>query len=261
MCHISPCIIFIFSLLVSHLAPGENLPIYVYHDDVPFIIEHEKGLSDQWVRRFNQRKAGIKFELHQIERPLLNKIVESGQPYIILWANQLWFKRRDPQVLSSDVIFWDADTIVSGAGRTIDFNRAEELIGLTVGVRFGHYYADFNPLFKTNKIKRVDAKSSLQNYQRLKSGKIDAFLDSRSTILHMQKKKIFSKSIYVSRNPQDAFSRHVLLSKNYESLLPTINNVIKNMKDTSDWQAQMKSWGLVELVNPFELELRDLNEI
>jgi hypothetical protein len=253
--------LWVLGSMMCSTAFSQSVPVYVYHDDAPYWIDNQVDLSQQWVAQFNQKQASIKLELKHIERPTLNAMVESGQPYIILWANELWFKRRDPNVLSSELLFWDADTLVSLVDSPIDFNRAEQLQGLKIGARSGHYYSDFNPLFKSGRITRVDAKSSPQNYKLLSSGKINAFLDSRSTIAYLQKNNDISSNIYVSLNPQDAYSRHVLVSKQHKGLLPIINKVILEMKNDQAWQMKLESWGISKLVNPFELDLEELNEI
>ena len=253
--------LFILGLVLCPRAFSQSVAVYVYHDDAPYRIDERVDLSQQWVNQFNQQQSSIHFEIQHIERPILNSVVESGQPYIILWANALWFKRRDPNVLSSEVLFWDADTLVSLVDNPIDFNHAEQLQGLKIGARFGHYYSDFDPLFKSGRITRVDAKSSPENYQSLLAGKIDGFLDSRSTIAYLQKNKVAGSNIYVSLNPQDAYSRHILVSKHNKILLPLINKVILEMKNDQAWQVKLESWGATKLVNPFELDLQELNEI
>jgi polar amino acid transport system substrate-binding protein len=256
-----PCIAFIFTLALYSGAYGSPMSVYVYHDDAPYWVEGELDLSQQWVQEFNQKQSDIQLKIEHIERPALNAVVESGQPYIILWANKLWFKRRDSGVLSSEDIFWDADTLVSLVDNPIDFSRAEQLVGLKIGARSGHFYSDFNPLFKSGRIMRIDSKSSLSNYKMLTQGKIHAFLDSRSTIAYMQKKNIFTGNLYVSLNPQDAYSRHVLVSKHHAAILPLIDKVILEMKNDQAWQVKMEKWGVLKLVNPFELDLQELNEI
>ena len=233
--------VFTFCLACSSLAFSLSVPIYVYHDDAPFFIDAKTDLSEQWVSAFNEKQSALQLNLQHIKRPELNAIVETGKPYFILWANQLWFKHRDKGVLSSDPIFWDADTLVSGQKNTIKYHQATDLEGLNIGVRAGHFYSDLNPLFK--------------------AGKIDGFLDSRSTILYMQKQKILTSDFYVSITPQDAFSRHVLVSANYEQWLPLINKTIAQLKEDKTWQATMSFWGLRMLVDQFELDLKELNEI
>ena len=251
----------VFGLMFGSTAICATFPVYVYHDDAPYFIDAKEDLSEQWVRLFNQKQSQFQFQLQHIARPDLNALVEKGQPYLILWANELWFKYRDKKVMSSSAIFWDADTLVSILNKKIHFRQAQDLEGLNIGVRFGHYYSDLNPLFKAGRVTRVDAKSSFENYQRLKAGQIDGFVDSRSTILYMQDKQILTNEFHVSLTPQDAFSRHLLLSHHYAWMLPQLNQTIEAMKVDKTWQAHMQQWGLMALVDQFELELEELDEI
>lgn len=240
---------------------AKPVTVYVYHDDAPYLIPDSLDISNVFISQLNERQQTIQFVRQNIKRPQLNSIVESGMPYLILWANPLWFEWRDREVLASKVIFWDADTLVSKVDRAIDFSRPTKLFGLRIGVRAGHFYSNLDKYFKSGKIKRVDSSSSLENYLKLKNNQLDAFVDSRSTISYMQKKLTFTQELYFSINPQDAFSRHILTSRHYKKILPGINKVILEMNNDQSWQATMEDFGLNDLVNPFELDLNELDSI
>lgn len=253
-------LVFILFVGSSLAHASETYPIYVYHDEAPYQINGSTDLSHNWVAAINLQQATFQLALTHINRTKLNGLVESGQPYLILWANSLWFKGRDPALLSSRVIFWDADTLVSRVEKPYELNDFTTLAGLRIGTRRGHFYANLEGMFNAGPIKRVDAQTSLINYQRLFNNEIDGFLDSRSSILYTQKKIQNVAKLHVSSHPQDAYSRHVLLSKHYAWLLPTLNKAIVNMQQDPAWQQQLKQWGLEGLINPFELELNELKQ-
>ena len=258
------CLLIISFVLVtagSLVLASESYPIYVYHEEAPYQIKQQADLSHHWVQFINQQQDAFKLTLTYINRSKLNGLVESGQPYLILWANSLWFKFRDASLLSSVAIFWDADTLVSSVETPYDLKDFSTLTGLTIGTRKGHFYANLEPMFKAKTIKRADSTSSLINYQKLFDGKIDGFLDSRSSILYTKKQLKNSTKLHISSNPQDAYSRNVLLSKHYAWLLPALNKAISEMQQDANWQDELNRWGLQELINPFELDLNELNQL
>lgn len=252
----------LLSVLFSTWVLSAPLDIYMYHDDAPFSLPAEDSdLSREWIAQVNQRQQVLQLRLVKIDRPTLNSMVEAGQPYMILWSNPQWFRFRDPNIQSSDPIFWDADTLVSLTKAPVDYQNPSKLLGLKIGARNGHYYDNLNALFKENKVHRVNSRSSLENYLKLKNRVVDAFIDSRSTILYMQKRLRFSQDLFVSMHPQDAYARHVLSSKKYAWALPHLNRVIEKMNNDQKWQEKMDKWGLLELVNPLELDLIELEQL
>ncbi len=250
-----------FFCYVSSGAQANPLPIYTYHIDPPFHVENATDdLSVHWVKHFNEYQDQIKLTLVTIDRPALNKLIEAGQPYMILWANPLWFKSRDADVQASAPIFWDADIWISRANAKLAYAGPEDLIGRTMGGRKGYFYKGVNSLVDAGKVVRVDATSDGDNLKRLRAGKLDVFVMSRSSFLFWQAQQTVDTSqLYVAISAHDAFTRHVLLSKEHQNLLPLLNQFLADLDRNSDWQADLVRWGIKDLANPFDLELNELD--
>lgn len=249
-----------FSL--SFTCQSQSFDIYTYHTDPPFLLTNQKtDLSRAWVNHFNDRHKEVNLNLITIERPKLNKLIEAHKPYMILWANPIWFKSRDSGVLASDPIFWDSDIWISRNTDKVAYSSPEDLIGLTIGGRKGYYYKGVNPLVDEGKINRIDQNRDYANYEMLLKGSVKAFVMSRSSFLYWQSTGVKTHQLYTAMSAHDAFTRHVLVSQQRRHLLPILNNFIKAMKDDPEWQNRLKGWGVDGLVNPYDIELDELDTL
>ncbi|WP_168171531.1 transporter substrate-binding domain-containing protein [Lacimicrobium sp. SS2-24] len=257
-------LIVLFSLLLGSCAVDTRpvVILYTYHSDPPFYLPGENNdLSREWVRRFNQWQQRIKLELVHIERSALNRIVDNGAPYIILWANPLWFDFRDNALRASAPIFWDADIVVSHPNHPVEYHTPSDLTGLRLGTRDGFFYKGLNPLIDSEQLTRIDTEQDSDNYVRLHQGDIDAFIMTRASLLYWRTHQPQLNELSVAAMPHDAYSRHVLVSEGYRRWLPLFNAFISDCAASSQWQSQLHYWGVEELLNPFELELDELMEL
>ncbi|GAA3928714.1 transporter substrate-binding domain-containing protein [Litoribacillus peritrichatus] len=246
------------SLVFAEIKP-ESYTIYSYHPDAPFYLPRQPlDLTRAWVDLFNAEHPETQLELMQVSRPVLNEIVASGQPYLILWANALWFKSRDPNVSATNNIFWDADILISLSNKPINYSEPEDLIGLTIGGRTGYFYKGINNFVKQKKITRIDRLTDQDNFYQLTSHKIDAFIMSRSSFLYWQYTDPSKKNLFSAISPHDAYTRSILVSKRNQPLIPKLNAFIDSLKNNKTWQSYLTTWGVNELINPFELELDEL---
>lgn len=246
----------------AQLSQAQTYKIYSYHSDAPFHLPKEsRDLSRAWVQSFNKLNSEIQLELIQITRPKLNDIVKSGESYLILWANPLWFKSKDKNVSSTDVIFWDADIWLSNKAAPVKYETPQDLVGLTIGGRTGYYYKGVNELVAEQKISRINQDTDFKNTENLKNKKIDAFVMSRSSYLYWETTDFDIQPFYTAISAHDAYTRHILLSSDNQHLMPVLNKTIKTLKEDGIWQLQLIMWGVKDLVNPFELDLDELQGV
>lgn len=242
------------------LAQPKTLPVFVYHDEAPLHLNSgDTDLSQAWANAMNAQQSKYRFVIQDIARPALNHWVEGESPFMILWANTLWFRARDTNIKATTPLFWDADVVVSLRDNPVQFQTFDDLIGLKLGAREGHYYKGLMDFFADGRIQRMDAESSEENFKQLISGKIDAYIDSRSSVLYGQANGAYEQPIYISGLAHDAFSRHLLVSSDYFQLLPFLNKQIESLKASSEWQAYIEHFAIRRLVDPFELDLKELD--
>lgn len=245
--------------LASFSAQSKTIPIYSYHIDPPFQLKHQAtDLSRSLVESLNQWQTDKVFELEVLSRTDINTIISSGQPYLLLWANPLWFKSKDPDVQASKNIFWDADIWVSHREHPVDYALPRDLIGKHIGARKGYYYKGITPLIKDGKIKASLVSNDSENYQQLINHHVEIFVMSRSSYLYWKASEVDVSGLNTSLSPHDAYKRHILVSKQYEALLPMLNRFIEQLKANKDWTRRLKKWGVQSLVEPIELDLDEL---
>ncbi len=252
-------------LFSSAMRAAEPLPdiIYSYHNDPPFHLPNQSSdLSRAFIESFNgylrANNVERQFTLVNIDRPSLNNIVKSGKPYLILWANQLWFKKHDAQVKTSWPIFWDADVWVSQKQKPIAYEAPDDLLGKTIGVRKGFYYKGITPLIAEGKIKVMEGESYQAGLDRLMGDQVGAFVMSRSSLLYWFSTDFDATSVFIAQSPHDAFTRNLLYSRHYLPLVLTLEKFLVALGENDQWQRKLKFWGVDSLPTPIELELEEL---
>ena len=249
----------LFLCLAPFGVQAKTIQLYSYHIDPPFQLKNQTtDLSRSLVEKLNQWQQDRVFELLVLSRTEINKIISSGKPYLLLWANPLWFRSKDPNVQASKNIFWDADIWVSNRTHPVDYALPKDLIGKHIGARKGYYYKGITPLIKEGKIKASLVSNDAKNYQQLVSKKVEAFVMSRSSYLYWKASEIDVTGFNTSLSPHDAYKRHILVSQHYETLLPMLNQFIEQLKNNADWNSRLKKWGVQSLVEPIELDLDEL---
>lgn len=259
-----PVVCLIIAILFFSVARAEqgSIPVYSYHTDPPFYIPDQPiDLTRAWVAKFNRHHKNIQLNLIQITRPKLNSIVKSGKPYLILWANAIWFKRLDANIVETDSIFWDADIWVSKPSKALRYAEPKDVIGKIFGGRKGYFYKGLSELIQTGKVTRIDKDTDHDNYDALKAGKIDAFVMSRSSLLYWFSTGIEPRDLYIAGSPHDAYTRHVLASADLAHIVNTLNQYIHGLRSDSGWQKRLSMWGVAKLLDPFELDLNELDSL
>ncbi|GLQ32641.1 hypothetical protein [Litoribrevibacter albus] len=256
-------------LVSVHASQVTYIPVYHYHNWEPFYFKEgasKKGFSlvlvEQLNEFFRKRRPDLKiyFRLQPIARPELNQILKDGQQGLILWANLLWFKRlfEQPYFIASAPIYWDNDAVVSLSKSPMEYVEPESLIGKHIGGLPGHYYHGVNQLVDQGKILRSNAINDRTNLKRLIEGKVDAIIITQ-TAFNFVKPDYPSVSFYQSFVPQDSYSRHILITPEYQYMEELLNFFISSLPHNKEWVNVLAEYGLEDLVVPFTLDLNELN--
>lgn len=246
-------------ILFSSFSLGKTANVYSYHIDPPFYLEGQSvDLTRVFVAKLNKWQDKHTFKLVVIDRPTLNQKLIDDEPYLILWANPIWFKSKDKKVSATTNIFWDADIWISHRDKPIKYSEATDLLGKHIGGRNGYFYKGVTPLVRSGKISATLQDNDDENYTQLMQGEIDAFVMSRSSYLYWKATNKDTSKLVVSLSPHDAYKRHLLVSKSNQDLTPLLNDFIVSLKNNSKWTRHMKEWGVGTLVDPIELDLDEL---
>jgi ABC-type amino acid transport substrate-binding protein len=252
---------FVIVNLYSAPSLAQTFNVYSYHIDPPFQLESDRvDLTADFITRLNQWQNKHVFKLQLISRPDLNQKLIDNEPYLILWANPLWFKSKDKHVMATEHIFWDADVWVSHRSRPVKYTQPSDLIGKHIGARRGYYYHGVTQLINNHKIQATRQVNDKLNADMLMKKKIDAFVMSRSSYLYWEARKKNTSDFYVSISPHDAYQRRILVSQSNQHLIPLLNSFISETKNNADWKQRMGEFGVNSLVEPMELELNELLE-
>lgn len=256
-----PVILFLISgCQHQRLNANTEIPVYVYHEFSPFVIQDNSkaDLSRLFISKLRQ-ETGLNWVLHPIARSDLNKRISQKQPVTILWANPKWFKQQ-ANLLVSHPILWDADVIVYHPDRPINGSYPDAFNGKSFCAVEGHIYRHLIPLLAQQKITQVSEKFYQTCVDRLLNHQVDFIQLEKSQILNVYQHQLH-KQIEMFQPNVDSFTRHMLISPSYSSFLPQINHVIQELANDPQWQQDLTLFGEKNFINLFDMELVDLLKI
>ena len=258
---------------VTHSKPQNSqltiVPVYQYHNWAPFYFqsgENHAGFALTFMEQLNQfftknyPELNVQFELHPVTRAELNALLKERQQGMVLWANELWFKRlfNEPYFSATQPIYWDNEAVVSLTKSPVEYSTPESLISKKVAGIEGFYYHGVDQLVSQGKIERINTNSDRINLEKLVDGKVDAVLITQ-TVFNYVLPGFADIDFYQASTPQDAYSRHILITPLYADYEPVLNAYIASLPSNLVWANALSSYGLDDLVLPFSLDLNELN--
>jgi len=245
------------------------VPVYQYHNWAPFYFQSgddNAGFALTFMEQLNKYfeknypELNVRFELYPVTRDELNGLLKQKQQGLLLWANELWFKRlfKRPYFSATQPIYWDNEAVVSLGSSPVEYSKPESLISKKVAGIEGFYYHGVDELVTQGKIERVNTNNDRINLEKLVDGKVDAVLITQ-TVFNYVLPGFADVDFYQASTPQDAYSRHILMTPDYADYESALNAYISSLPNNPVWAKTLSSYGLDDLVLPFSLDLNELN--
>lgn len=255
----------VFSLwlfCLSGKVQADVFPLYTYHTAEPFVLGAAPGLSEQFVTHFNRLSDGaVQFKLVPLARVVLNQKVAAHENMFILWGNSLWFSKLNTELQGSGILFWDSDIVVSLAAKPLLYNGPESFWGKSFTALEGHVYFKLDDGIQQGKVQRISRPDNLSMLQILRTGQVDAMITTHSTVLYWQRHNADLPALYISPQHYDEYSRHILLGGEYQKYLAAVNQTLEKMRHDAKWLALLEYYGIFTLLDPFNLELDELQKV
>ncbi len=242
-------LILIISLFISTASAGENkrlVPVYVYHQQPPYIIDFslQSGLYFDFVKRLNTLSENYHFEVTSIPRKRAERMLDNhSMDGILLGVSPKWFKdKKETKYLWSSAIFNDSDEVVSLKNKAIEFTNPESLTGMVVGGVRGFYYYGINELVTAKKAKRIDTVNEPNLFTMLLKQRVDVTIISKLTFHYMVKKNDWQNNFYLSAIPHDIYERRILVPRNMEKVFQPLQNLVDKVKQDNRWQKNISRY-------------------
>lgn len=210
-------IISLFYLINNTFA---QLPVYIYQDKPPFIIDSKKqiGLAYDFVKMLNEFSK-TKYELQLLPRTRIDKIKSK----IILFSNEVWLNDENKDnFFYSSPITEDQNLYISNKKRAIDIKKDKSL---KIAVIAANVYV----IFKEGSHQRIDVLKEEQVFDMVDRGRVDLGVISHSTLNYLLKKNKLPKDHFrIDRNSYIVYKRHLVYSKDLEKNYIEIEKILQN---------------------------------
>lgn len=220
---------------------SEIVPVYVYHLKPPFItdVRKEQGLYYEFSGHINRKLGRTALKTLYVPRKRLEPmLVDAGFRGIVLGVNPVWFRdNEEKRFLWTSTWMMDRDELVSSIERPINYNGPASLTGKRVGGVSGHYYFGIDEAAAAGQLLREDTDSELQNLTKLRVGRIDATVISRSTFDYLTQHFGGSEFYHLSERPHDVFARRILIPHARRDVYDWLEPLLKKLPQDAEWQA------------------------
>lgn len=231
---------------ISMADTQQEIPVWTYYSDAPFITRNEQGLSYEFIdllNRYSRTHESLKnyhFKLELIPRTRLNRYLGDNVPGMVLFVNWSWMGDKNrTKYLWSDEIIYDRNEIVSRAlgkkPNRVNYLNVNSLKGMVFGGISGHFYKGFEDDFKSGDIIRIDVRNEEQSLDLLLRERIDITSIASSVLNFKLRSKGIETDVYISPIPMLSYTRHLLITQHYKNLESNINQFISSLKHSPEW--------------------------
>jgi len=239
------------ALCVAEKVAQQRVETWSYNLSPPFSLQGQQGLSAAFVELLNNEPANnrrFRFELVELPRKRLDLRLADNRPGVLLWvAPRFLSHAQTAQGRWSRPLLDDQQVVISSNRQPIDYEGPESLHGLAFGGLLGHLYAGLDADVASGRIRREDVTSDLQNLEKVSSGRVDAALVPRSTLLYYRKAKRFD-GLYVAPTPLYSFRRHLLMTSSLSGpATEYVLRVVETLPHSPRWLALIERYGLESL--------------
>lgn len=244
-------IFLLLCLLPAWCFAEQRIEVWTYHLSPPFVVEGRKGLSAAFVELLNEEPANrqrFRFELIELPRKRLDLRLADNRPGVLLWvAPHFLSPEQAARGQWTRPLLGDQQNVISRSQQPIDYWGPESLHGLAFGGLLGHLYAGLDADVALGRIRREDVASDLQNLEKVSSGRVDAALVPRSTLLYYRKAKRFD-GLYIAPTALYSFRRHLLITPSLGApATDYVRQVVEKLPRNPRWLALLDRYGLESL--------------
>jgi len=219
---------------------AKTIAMYTYHTHPPFITGKNQGLTydlaDYLTSKSSERFV---FVVMPMSRPHLNKAIEQPEAAIVPWVNPAWFKdKAETRYLwSRYALMEDANGIVSRQDARIVYEGPASLSGHAFGGIRGHVYTGIDPFIaQSNTTRRVDSDNHVENFTKLRDGRIDVTLIPESAARYLIKEHGLEDTLYISPEPHSRYQRRLLVPGGRTDLIVFVDGLFFESSEDNQWQ-------------------------
>jgi len=226
-----------------------NKPVtaWTYYNFPPYITGDGKGLAHEFIKLLNDHAQGkYIFQLKVYPRKRLNSLLSFGKQGLVLFVHWSFMQEKDQsKYLWGPILMHDRNEIVSLSSRRISYDgTAQSLSGLRFGGVLGRNYDAFlEKAMAQGEIHRSDTNTEKQNIQKLLRERIDVTTMPQVVLQHLIKNMNIAGKLYVSPQPRNIFTRHILATKQLKQEHEFLSKFVQGLSSNAQWQEFLNQYG------------------
>lgn len=225
----------------------KSVTAWTYYNFPPYITGNGKGLAHEFIRILNDyAQDEYIFQLKVYPRKRLDAVLNRGKQGIVLFVHWSFMSDMEQsKYLWGPILMNDQNEIVSQFNRKINYDgTAGSLKGLRFGGVLGRKYDVFlEEAMEKGEINRMDTNGEKQNIQKLLLGRIDVTTIPQVVLKYFVKNMEIERKLYVSPQPRNIFTRHILVTKELEAEHKFLAKFVQGLSKNIEWQKVLNQYG------------------
>ncbi len=221
-----------------------TVPVLSYYEVAPFKISEGQGLSYDLVALLNAAApSNTIYKLKHLPRKRINLALNNQKGVIVLLVSPDWFNDKEQiRYYWSKSLFKDGNDIISRLSAPIKYIGIESLTGKVMGALLGRKYGPIDEAVNEGKIRREDINVLGKNLLKLKMGRIDFTILSRTWASYLIRNQKLQNVFY--RSSFKNFERHLLISKTLKKQVPFLQEWVRNLNTSKEWNKLLQKYGI-----------------
>ncbi|WLQ14498.1 transporter substrate-binding domain-containing protein [Hahella aquimaris] len=218
-------------LIRFNMSDGGGFPPFTYYDE----HNQPQGIMYEVLATVASRR-NYQLKLMALPRKRVDSMVAAGDVEVVPLARE-WTK-APAKFLWSKPVIPHRDVIFSLRDRNLQFKKVEELIGMTLVVRFGYHYPLLDPYFEEGLIERQeDYSESIMLTHLLKTpDRVDGAVINEMVGLWLIKEKRLGNKFVLSEQDVSTVWYRFAVTPQRKQLLADIDAVLQDLKESGELQ-------------------------
>lgn len=218
---------------------------YGYHNAQPYaFIENNTLIGGVIKDIMDEVGLLLNAEIKYIDVPNKRQVesLESGRVDVLAIMNPAWIEEDADKFYWSMPLFTEDNIFVLSKDNSFKLDNHDDLNGKVLGCILGYYYRGLMDRFERNIIIREDAKSLKSNLLKLKSGRIDALIDSNITIMYTVKHLNIEDDFVYPEFVSTSYDVYFTYSKVSQIHFDKINSALQKLIDNGTLNQILKKY-------------------
>ncbi len=224
----------------------ENIYIYSYYKDPPYLLANRNGLLNDFTNSLNRLAAGkFHFLFVPANKLRIDLILKNQEEAIIPFVNPFWVGDSNMSKFHwSKPLLHDQNILISNKSKKIEVEKLSLLKKASLAGIYGHRYKVLGEFISKENLIRKDYSQFLQCLKLVSNKKMDMTVIPESIYKQLIQQVELRDELYQARDPLFVFDRRILMTKSLTNHYKDVMGLIHQLSNDQMWKKTILKYRL-----------------